>query len=166
MSNTNRLRLIRDNQQTRKVKINKRPPNTITNETTEYLHNINCFVLNSHKTEPSMDHMGTKCDSCESFLGFGQEPHVGKDGKISGLNYGHKVYKWDNSHLPADHSSSTANWPRAYLHVSSNLNSHVVQNLCTRDLAVAIIDTNTTKIGTIMAISLYWHNPKNKKRGT
>ena len=61
MPYTNQLRLNRDRQQSRKTKINKRKsPNTITNETTEYLHNINCFVLNSHKTEPSMDHMGTK----------------------------------------------------------------------------------------------------------
>ena len=110
--------------------------------------------------------MGTKCDSCDScdtFIGFGQEPHVDKDGNITGLNHGQKIYKWDNSNLPIDYSSPTANWPRAYLHVSSNLNSHVVQNLCTRDLAVAIIYTNTEKIGTNMTISLYWNNPKHKK---
>ena len=153
----NCIRLNKGRQQVQKKRvIRKGQTNLITNETTEYLHNINCFVLNSHKTIPSMDHIGTKCDSYETFIVFGQEPHIDKDGKLSGLNYGHKVYKWDNSNLPINTSSTTANWPRAYLHVSGNLNSHVVQNLCARDLAVAIIETNTGKIGTIMAISLYW----------
>ena len=46
---------------------------------------------------PNMDYIGTKCDSCERFIAFGQEHHIDKDGKISGLNYGHKVYKWNNS---------------------------------------------------------------------
>ena len=85
------IRQNRDRQLQRKKRIlRKGQHNQIANETTEYLHNINCFVLNSHKSMPSMDHMGTKCDSCETFIAFGQEPHIDKDGKISGLNYGHK----------------------------------------------------------------------------
>ena len=45
---------------------------------------------------------------------------------------------------------------RAYISCHKSLNAWPVENLCSRDVATAIIDTHDAEAGKVLACSIYW----------
>ena len=106
-------------------------------------YKLKCFQLNSQKRLISTENIYNRVTKLDSFLLLGQEPSVFGH-NIIGLNKRHTIVQ-----APVDK-------PRAYIYCHKALNAWPVEELCTRDSAACIIDTNDPKTGRILAVSIYW----------
>ena len=101
------------------------------------------FQINNQKRLISCEYIAQACAGLNSFIVLGQEPST-NGFNITGLNRGHKIIQ------------ASVDKPRAYIYCHKSMNAWPVEELCTRDLAVCIINTFDPKITKLLVISIYW----------
>ena len=79
----------------------------------------------------------------EAFCILGQEPST-HGFNVTGLNTRHTIIQ------------GAADKPRSYISCHKGLNAWPVENLCTRDVATAIIDSGESEAGKVLVCSVYW----------
>ena len=122
-----------------------RPPPNIpkTISTTIDTTEIKCFQLNNQKRIISCEKLNQYCEEAKSFLCLGQEPST-YGTKVTGLNSYHTTVYADVER------------PRAYIYAHRSLKIWPMNNLCSQDTAVALLDTGMDDVDKIMFCSIYW----------
>ena len=104
---------------------------------------IDFLQANNQKRIISNEAVTYISDKLGSFCILGQEPST-YGFNVTGINSRHTLVQ-----APVEK-------PRAYLVCHKGLNAWPVENLCSKDVACAIIDTKLQDVGKILAVSIYW----------
>ena len=105
--------------------------------------NIEFFQINHQKRIISTEEITQMAQQTEAFCILGQEPST-FGFNVTGVNTRHTLVQ------------AATDRPRAYISCHKKLNAWPVEDLCSRDVATAIIDTKTPTVGKILACSIYW----------
>ena len=103
---------------------------------------IEFFQINNQKRIMSNKEITRLAQGTKAFCILGQEPST-YGFNITGLNTRHTIIQ------------AAVDRPRAYISCHKLLNAWPVENLCSRDVATAIIDANMDS-GKFLVVSLYW----------
>ena len=109
----------------------------------EEIVGIEFFQINNQKRIISNSEIMRLAESERSFCILGQEPST-FGFNVTGLNSGHTIIQ-----APTER-------PRAYIACHKLLKAWPVEDLCSRDVAVAIIDSGMKDAGKLLVTSVYW----------
>ena len=104
---------------------------------------IEFFQINNQKRIMSNNEIMRLAESEELFCILGQEPST-FGFNVTGLNSAHTIVQ------------AAVDKPRSYLACHKQLKVWPVENLCSRDVAVAIIDPGIRDARKLLVASLYW----------
>ena len=104
---------------------------------------INFFQINNQKRIMSNEEIMRAAEKSGHFCIIGQEPST-FGFNVTGVNSQHIVIQ-----APVDK-------PRSYIVCHKLLNAWPVMDLCSRDVATAIVDSNDPEIGKFLITSIYW----------
>ena len=113
----------------------------ICNETDE--NRIEFFQVNNQKRIMSNEEITLLAQKVDNFCILGSEPST-YGFNVTGINTRHTLIQ------------GAADRPRAYISCHKNLKAWPVENLCSRDVAVAIIDSHMARAGKLLVVSIYW----------
>ena len=104
---------------------------------------IEFFQINHQKRILSNEEITSLAQRTKAFCILGQEPST-FGFNVTGINSGHTLIQ------------AATDRPRAYISCHKELNAWPVENLCSRDVATAIIDTHEAESGKLLICSIYW----------
>ena len=104
---------------------------------------IRFFQINNQKRIMSNEEIMRAAEKAGNFCIMGQEPST-FGFNVTGVNSQHIVIQ-----APVDK-------PRSYIVCHKLLNAWPVMDLCSRDVATAIIDSNDPEVGKFLITSVYW----------
>ena len=104
---------------------------------------IEFFQINHQKRILSNEEITSLAQKTEAFCILGQEPST----------YGFNVTAINSQHTIIQAATDR---PRSYISCHKDLRAWPVENLCSRDVATAIIDTHDSEAGKVLVCSIYW----------
>ena len=105
--------------------------------------NIEFFQINNQKRIMSNEEIMRLAESTTPFCIIGQEPST-YGYNVTGLNSRHTIVQ------------AAVDKPRSYLVCHKQLGAWPVEDLCSRDVATAIIDPKIDEVGKLLLVSVYW----------
>ena len=122
---------------------NADPNVSVTIEVDVNERNIEFFQINNQKRIMSNEEITRLAESTKSFCILGQEPST-FGYNVTGLNSRHTIVQ------------AATDKPRSYIVCHKQLGAWPVEELCSRDVATAIIDSKMEEAGKLLVCSVYW----------